>query len=548
MTRNTANNSRGRPVKARADIRAEELVIARLAAAMGALETGGPLSPDEEHLAARSLQVPPPTTKELDDAREAVRAGRDPLGDRIIEARPQRDRRRLGQVFTPDSIVGPMVQWVLEQSPSRVIDAGCGSGRFTIAVSRRAEAQLVAFDTDPLSTLVTRAGLATIGERRATVICGDYTQAILPPHDGKTAFVGNPPYSRHHSLSTEAKAWAKLAAQYAGVSISGLAGLHSHFFLATALHGRVGDVGCFVTSSEWLDVNYGEVIRRLLLNGLGGQSIHVLEPSLLPFDTTATTAAITCFQVGSRPSSIRLRMVDDAAKLVPLRGGRPFSRNRLADAHRWFPLIRPSPKIPNGYVELGELCRVHRGAVTGSNATWIVSPLDGELLPARYLFPTITKARELFGAGGRLEATANLRRVIDLPHDLDELHPEELPAVERFLKMAKEAGAADSYVARNRKSWWSVSLRTPAPILATYMARRAPAFVRNVADARHLNIAHGLYPVTPLSDSTLDRLASALRKSVSISLGRTYAGGLVKFEPREMERIPVPSLDRLLEA
>jgi hypothetical protein len=27
--------------------------------------------------------------------------------------------------------------------------------------------------------------------------------------------------------------------------------------------------------------------------------------------------------------------------------------------------------------------------------------------------------------------------------------------------------------------------------------------------------------------------------------GRTYAGGLVKFEPKEMERLPIPSLDRL---
>ena len=534
--------------RARGDEHTEELMIARLASVMGALETGGPLSPDEESLAARSLAVPPPTTQEIDDAREAIQAGCDPLGDRIIEARSQRDRRLLGQVFTPDSIVAPMVQWVLERSPSRVVDAGCGSGRFLIAVSRRAEAQLVAFDTDPLSTLVTRAGLAAVGAHGATVICGDYTRAKLPPHDGKTAFVGNPPYVRHHNLSAEAKAWAQLAAERAGVAISGLAGLHSHFFLATALHGHVGDVGCFVTSSEWLDVNYGEVIRRLLLNGLGGRSIHVLEPELLPFDTTATTAAITCFRLGSPPSSIRLRMVDDAAKLAPLAGGRMFSRSRLADANRWLPLIRSSPKMPEGYVELGELCRVHRGAVTGSNATWIVPAEGNQPIPARYLFRTVTKARELFGAGERLEATANLRRVIDLPRDLDELAPHELPAVERFLEVARAAGAPDGYVARNRKPWWSVRLREPAPILATYMARRPPAFVRNVVDARHLNIAHGLYPVTPLSNPALDRLAAALRESVSVSLGRTYAGGLVKFEPREMERIPVPSPDQLLEA
>ena len=203
-------------------------------------------------------------------------------------------------------------------------------GRFTIAFSRRAEAEMVAIDTDPLSTLVTRAGLAVIGQSNATVICDDYTQVVLPAHSGKTAIVGNPPYVRHHNLSSEAKAWAQEAANLAGVPISGLAGLHSYFFLATSLLAKAGDVGCLVTSSEWLDVNYGEVIRQLMVKGLGGQSVHVLEPKVLPFDTAAATAAITCFQVGSRSPPIRLRMVDDVDKLVPLRGGRPFSRQRLA--------------------------------------------------------------------------------------------------------------------------------------------------------------------------------------------------------------------------
>jgi hypothetical protein len=72
------------------------------------------------------------------------------------------------------------------------------------------------------------------------------------------------------------------------------------------------------------------------------------------------------------------------------------------------------------------------------------------------------------------------------------------------------------------------------------MARRTPAFVRNLAGARHLNIAHGLYPRVPLPPARLDALAAYLRASVSLGQGRTYAGGLTKFEPREMERLPVP--------
>jgi adenine-specific DNA-methyltransferase len=72
------------------------------------------------------------------------------------------------------------------------------------------------------------------------------------------------------------------------------------------------------------------------------------------------------------------------------------------------------------------------------------------------------------------------------------------------------------------------------------MARRPPAFVRNLAGARHVNIAHGLYPREPLPPAALDGLAAYLCRSVTPGQGRTYAGGLTKFEPREMERLPVP--------
>lgn len=115
----------------------------------------------------------------------------------------------------------------------------------------------------------------------------------------------------------------------------------------------------------------------------------------------------------------------------------------------------------------------------------------------------------------------------------------------RFLAEAEAAGAAGSYIACHRKPWWRVRLRAPAPILATYMARRPPAFVRNLAGARHVNIAHGLYPREPLPPAALDGLAAYLRRSVSPAQGRTYAGGLTKFEPGEMERLPVPAPELL---
>lgn len=72
------------------------------------------------------------------------------------------------------------------------------------------------------------------------------------------------------------------------------------------------------------------------------------------------------------------------------------------------------------------------------------------------------------------------------------------------------------------------------------MARRPPAFVRNEAAARHINVAHGLYPREQLSERVLSNLVEYLSTAVLVTEGRTYAGGLTKFEPREMERLLVP--------
>jgi adenine-specific DNA-methyltransferase len=113
--------------------------------------------------------------------------------------------------------------------------------------------------------------------------------------------------------------------------------------------------------------------------------------------------------------------------------------------------------------------------------------------------------------------------------------------VEAFLRWARGRRAHESYIASHRAPWWSVRLRSPAPILATYMARRPPAFVRNPSGARHINIAHGIYPREPLGAACLDVLAAHLRATASLVDGRAYAGGLTKFEPREMERLLVPT-------
>jgi hypothetical protein len=518
---------------------------ALIAAALALIGRGAALSPVEQAVAAGV--APEPIGPALAALRADIETGGDPLGQSFARIRSAKTRRALGATYTPRALVDAMLAWSAREAGgtlARIVDPGAGSGRFLLAAARRfPNIKLIGIELDPLAALLLRANLAAAG-LTAEILVGDYRAMALPPIAGRTLFIGNPPYLRHHGIASEWKHWYAATARRFGVKASRLAGLHLHFFLRTLELAQPGDLGCFVTAAEWLDVNYGASLRQLLTTALGVTAIHQLDPKALPFADAVTTGVITGFEVGAARARVRFDRAASIASLGDLSRGEDVPRDRLAAAPRWSLITRPAPAVPSGWVELGEICRVHRGQVTGGNAIWIAGPHSADL-PKRFLLPAVTKAHELL-AGETLSDPSRLRRVIDLPRDLDDLDlAEDRAAIERFLAWAKVQGADRSYIAQHRKPWWSVALKAPAPILCTYMARRPPAFVRNLCGARHINIAHGLYPREPLSDAMLDALAASLRENVVQSAGRTYAGGLTKFEPKELERVAVPRIEDL---
>lgn len=494
---------------------------------------------------AQNVHIP---QKVVEVMRDAILQGNDPLGDLFAVVRSAIQRRDIGAVYTPQPIVDSMIRWLAHHSkPARIVDPGAGSGRFIFAAGTVfPSAELVAVELDPVAALMLRAAVNVRGwAKRTSIIVADYRDITLPPCSGITAFVGNPPYVRHHGIEKCWKVWYAANFSAFGIKASTLAGLHLHFFLQTRLLAKEEDIGAFITSAEWLDVNYGSALRELLLNELGGLALHVLEPTVEAFPGTATTAAITCFRVGKTSDPIRVRSVKKLTALNCLSKGKNVSRDRLSTEPKWSFFVRPSTGPVAGEIEIGELFRVHRGQVTGANDIWIAGNEARSLLPQSVHIPAVTKALDLIAAGAQLGSSDTLRRVIDLPPDLASFSTEERRNIEKFLDWAKACGGQDSYTAQRRKAWWSVGLKEPAPILCTYMARRSPQFTLNACDARHINVAHGLYPFEKVEPHTLVLLVSWLNKNIDTRGGRTYSGGLTKFEPREVERLRIPRLDRL---
>lgn len=490
-----------------------------------------------------------PTGDSKDAARsiQAIGPEQDVLGDVFCSIRTRPIRRTKGQTFTPQAILDAMFARAATDAAengtySMIVDPGAGTGRFIIRAAQLfPNAILVAVEKDPVCAIILRARLAMGGlADKVEVIVDDYRTADIPQTAGRVLFIGNPPFVRHHDIEDCWKAWYSDTAAFCGIrKASKLAGLHIHFFFRTLTLGKRGDFGVFVTSAEWMDTNYGHSMRTALAGPMGGVSVHVIDAHSEPFPGVMTTAAITAFRPHSPSDCLRFQKVVSSAHLDDLQGGHDVAVNHLKN-FRWTaepPLLFPPRR--SGGTRVGDLFRVSRGQVTGCNAVWIAGP-EAANLPTRFLVPTITAASEIFDAyknGGRLVDIAALQRVVAIPADYRDEPDGTQAAIMEFLVWARQMGADRSYIATHRKPWWTVVLHRPAPIVCTYMARRTPAFVRNDAGAAILNIAHGLYPKVPLTETELDEICRALNDAVKLTDGRVYAGGLIKFEPKAVESL-----------
>ena len=159
---------------------------------LGARDVPG-WSAAEDRLARDAETVP---RLVLDQLRDQIRAGEDPLGEVFTDIRCPETRRELGATYTPLAIVEAMLAWASEQKlPDRVVDPGAGSGRFLLRAARHFKsAELVGVELDPLAATIARANLSAAGlKNRSRIILADYRAESSPLNNGgRSLFVGNP--------------------------------------------------------------------------------------------------------------------------------------------------------------------------------------------------------------------------------------------------------------------------------------------------------------------------------------------------------------------
>jgi hypothetical protein len=222
------------------------------------------------------------------------------LQERCDEQRSQMDRNRLGQFATPFSLAREIVEsslaYLPTNTPIRFLDPAFGTGAFYSALLHCCSAQKIAsaagFEIDPHYGSPAR-DLWFPSDIHLQI--ADFTRAKRNG-DGVNLLICNPPYVRHHHLSEGEKAHLGQASREVGVKLSGLAGLYCYFILLSHWWLLPDAISAWLIPSEFMDVNYGEAVKKYLLTKVRLLRIHRFDPNEVQFADALVSSAVVWFQ------------------------------------------------------------------------------------------------------------------------------------------------------------------------------------------------------------------------------------------------------------
>lgn len=488
---------------------------------------------------------------------------------RLDAEKTQADRNRLGQFSTPVPLATDILRFGVtllgEERPIRFIDPAIGTGSFFSAL----------LSTVPLERIEAAKGYeldahyGTPAHKlwQGTPLdleLGDFTKAAPPPSEAEryNLLVCNPPYVRHHHVVNSEKRRLQDATEVAcGVRIAGLAGLYCYFLVLSHPWMQRGGIAGWLIPSEFMDVNYGEAVKRYLLEKVTLLRIHRFDPADTQFDDALVSSAVVWFRNDPPTADPLVEFTLGGSLLTPTLS-RTVSSSVLRREPKWtrFPVLDVRGEMI--HYQLSDFFAIKRGIATGDNKFFILAREQIEKLglPWAAFRPILPSPRYI--ADDEVEADDKGVPVLDRQlFLLDCRLPEEkveaiYPTLWAYLEHAKQ-DVATRYLCRSRKVWYFQEERPSAPIVCTYLGRtdtksgRPFRFILNHSRAVAANVYLLLYPKSALAramaqDHTLIRrvwqVLNALSPDALLGEGRVYGGGLHKLEPRELGNVDASAI------
>jgi hypothetical protein len=475
----------------------------------------------------------------------------------------------LAAFYTRQDVAQILTDWALTGATCRVIDPSYGGCSFLKAAQTTLrnlgnltpERQIFGVDIDQ-DAYIYLEDLIAAGANREQFLNDDFFNIGITYFGGLLfdAVVGNPPYLRYHSIPEKLQERASARLKEHGIILSGRASYWAYFLVYSMLLLRRGGRLAMVLPGAILHTDYAAQVRKLLTEGFKRVSIYLLQERI--FDGTEEESVIVCAEgAGGGNGEVRICHVNSVAELADAVGGLTDNSKQVTDDTEegdWLRHLLENDTLElyddlataANVIRLGDWVTSRIGVVTGKNSYFILSDHQRKEsgIPKKYFRRVIRRPSYIsgFAATNRdlLELSTQGKEYLLLypPKDLRRTPK----ALRNYIEKGEESGVSLAWKCKSREPWYIVPHTDAPKAFMPCMAASWPRLIVNKSDYTCTNNILKLSWKEKRPASDWDRLAlgtlSTLSQLSAELVGRSYGGGVLKLEPKELSRLAVPLL------
>lgn len=460
-------------------------------------------------------------------------------------------RKKYAQYFTPDFISDFMAGWLMDGEAKRsVLEPAFGLGIFSRSILRiTPEVNITAYDIDEKILTAAKDNLRNAHIGNITLTKQDYITS--PWEDRYDAIICNPPYFKFHDYNNDEL--VPIVNKHLNSKLSLFTNIYPLFLMKSISQLNEGGRCAYIIPSEFLNSDYGVEVKRYLLKLNVQLHFIVIDFEQNVFNDATTTACIVLCQNKPSQGHVRFSYVKRIEEL-----NESLSKYNTIDSESINPELKwknyytqPNAKKFRHLVNFSYYAKVSRGIATGDNNFFTFNKAKA----AKFSIPDKALQKCVCHS-------TDIEKTIFTSEDFDRLSEqnksmyifkgagnEDEEEVQSYINIGEANEANRRYLCVQRKPWYSLEKRTPAPIWVSVFNRKGLKFIRNEAGVSNLTTFHCVYINSLFVDTDIffAYLLTDMAYHIFLDNSRQYGNGLVKFEPNDINKSKVVDFDILSE-